>query len=102
MSIHSTCRWLIAPDRSHVTIFHIIVFFFKKVFFNAYKGKLNRNYKASFKFILKSKKLNNINKAIFIIKFFIKTIRKVKGTFIINNLKIIYYKVYYLVYLIAF
>jgi hypothetical protein len=78
------------------------VFFFKKVFFNTYKGKLNRNYKASFKFILKSKKLSNINKAIFVIKSFTKTIRKVKSTFIINNLKIIYCKVYYLVYLIAF
>jgi hypothetical protein len=78
------------------------VFFFKRVFSNAYKGKLNRNYKASFKFILKGKKLSNINKAIFIIKSFVKTIRRVKGAFIINNLKIIYYKVYYLTYLIAF
>jgi hypothetical protein len=78
------------------------VFFFKEVFFNTYKGKLNRNYKAFFKFILKSKKLSNINKAIFIVKSFIKTIRRVKDTFIINNLKIIYYKVYYLAYLIAF
>jgi hypothetical protein len=78
------------------------VFFFKRVFSNAYKGKLNRNYKASFKFILKSKKLSNINKAIFIVKSFVKTIRRVKGAFIINNLKIIYYKVYYLTYLIAF
>jgi hypothetical protein len=78
------------------------VFFFKKVFFNAYKGKLNRNYKAFFKFILKSKKLSNINKVIFIIKSFTKTIYKVKSAFIINNFKIIYYKVYYLIYLIAF
>jgi hypothetical protein len=78
------------------------VFFFKRVFFSAYKGKLNRNYKASFKFILKDKKLSNINKAVFIVKSFIKTIRRVKGTFIINNLKIIYYKVYCLAYLIAF
>jgi hypothetical protein len=78
------------------------VFFFKGVFFSAYKGKLNRNYKASFKFILKDKKLSNINKAVFIVKSFIKTIRRVKGTFIINNLKIIYYKVYCLAYLIAF
>jgi hypothetical protein len=78
------------------------VFFFKKVFFNTYKSKLNRNYKALFKFILKDKKLSNISKAVFIIKSFIKTIYKVKSTFIINNLKIIYYKVYYLVYLIAF
>jgi hypothetical protein len=72
------------------------------VFFNTYKNKLNYNYKAFLKFILKSKKLNNINKVIFIIKSFIKTIYKVKDTFIINNFKIIYYKIYYLVYLIAF
>jgi hypothetical protein len=78
------------------------VFFFKGVFSNAYKGKLNYNYKASFKFILKGKKLSNISKAVFIIKSFTKTIRKVKGTFIINNLKIIYYKVYCLVYLTTF
>jgi hypothetical protein len=78
------------------------VFFFKRVFSNAYKGKLNRNYKASFKFILKSKKLSNISKAVFIIKSFTKTIYKVKSAFIINNLKIIYYKVYCLACLIAF
>jgi hypothetical protein len=78
------------------------VFFFKGVFFNTYKGKLNRNYKASFKFILKGKKLSNINKVVFIVESFTKTICKIKGTFIINNLKIIYYKVYYLVYLTAF
>jgi hypothetical protein len=78
------------------------VFFFKEVFFNTYKGKLNRNYKAFFKFILKGKKLSNISKAIFIVKSFTKTIRRVKGAFIINNLKIIYYKIYYLTCLIAF
>jgi hypothetical protein len=78
------------------------VFFFKGVFFNAYKSKLNRNYKASFKFILKDKKLSNINKVVLIIKSFTKTIRRIKSAFIINNFKIIYYKVYYLVYLIAF
>jgi hypothetical protein len=78
------------------------VFFFKRVFFNTYKNKLNCNYKAFFKFILKSKKLSNISKVVFIIKSFTKTIYRVKGTFIINNLKIIYYKVYYLVYLTAF
>jgi hypothetical protein len=78
------------------------VFFFKGVFFSAYKSKLNRNYKASFKFILKGKKLSNINKAVFIVKSFIKTVYKVKGAFTINNLKIIYYKVYCLAYLIAF
>jgi hypothetical protein len=78
------------------------VFFFKGVFFNTCKSKLNYNYKAFFKFILKGKKLSNINKAVFIIKSFIKTIYRVKGAFIINNLKIIYYKVYYLACLIAF
>jgi hypothetical protein len=78
------------------------VFFFKGVFFSAYKSKLNRNYKASFKFILKGKKLSNINKAVFIVKSFIKTVYKVKGAFTINNLKIIYYKVYCLAYLTAF
>jgi hypothetical protein len=78
------------------------VFFFKGVFSNACKGKLNRNYKASFKFILKGKKLSNISKAVFIVESFTKTIRRVKGTFIINNLEIIYYNIYCLVYLIAF
>jgi hypothetical protein len=78
------------------------VFFFKGVFSNAYKGKLNYNYKAFFKFILKGKKLSNISKAVFIVESSTKTIRRVKGTFIVNNLKIIYYKVYCLVYLIAF
>jgi hypothetical protein len=78
------------------------VFFFKGVFFSAYKGKLNRNYKASFKFILKGKKLSNISKAVFIVKSFTKTVYKVKGAFIINNLKIIYYKVYCLACLTAF
>jgi hypothetical protein len=78
------------------------VFFFKGVFSSAYKGKLNRNYKASFKFILKGKKLSNISKAVFIVESSTKTIYRVRGTFIVNNLKIIYYKVYCLVYLIAF
>jgi hypothetical protein len=78
------------------------VFFFKGVLFSACKGKLNRNYKASFKFILKGRKLSNISKAVFIIGSFAKTICKVKGTFIINNLKIIYYKIYCLACLTAF
>jgi hypothetical protein len=78
------------------------VFFFKGVFSNACKGKLNRNYKASFKFILKGKKLSNISKAVFIVKSFAKTVCKVKGAFIINNLKIIYYKIYCLACLMAF
>jgi hypothetical protein len=78
------------------------VFFFKKVFSNACKSKLNRNYKAFFKFILKGKKLSNINKAVFIVESSIKTVCKVKGAFIINNFKIIYCKVYYLIYLTTF
>jgi hypothetical protein len=78
------------------------VFFFKGVLFNACKGKLNRNYKASFKFILKGKKLSNISKAVFIVESFAKTIRRVKGAFTVNNLKIIRRKVYCLVCLIAF
>jgi hypothetical protein len=61
------------------------------------------NYKRkTFKFILKGKKLNNINKAIFIVKPFIKAIYKVQGPFIVNDFKIIYYKVYYLTCLITF
>jgi hypothetical protein len=63
---------------------------------------LNCKYKTSFKFILKGKKLSNINKAFFIIKPFIKAIRKVRGPFIINNFKIIYYKVYRLACLTTF
>jgi hypothetical protein len=78
------------------------VFFFKGVFSNAYKGKLNRNYEASFKFILKGKKLSNISKVVFIVKSFAKTIRRVKGAFTVNNLKIIRYKVYCLACLTAF
>jgi hypothetical protein len=53
------------------------MFFFKKVLFNTNKGILNCKCKTSFKFILKSKKLSNINKATFIIKPFIKAINKV-------------------------
>jgi hypothetical protein len=78
------------------------VFFFKGVFFSAYKSKLNRNYKAFFKFILKGKKLSNISKAVFIVRSFTKTVCKVKGAFIINNLKIIHCKVYCLACLTAF
>jgi hypothetical protein len=55
---------------------------------------LNCKYKTSFKFILKSKKLSNISKAAFIIRLSIKAINKVRGSFIINDFKIIYYKVY--------
>jgi alkyl hydroperoxide reductase subunit AhpC len=57
---------------------------------------LNRKYKTSFKFILKGKKLSNINKAALIIGPFIKAISKVRGSFIVNDFKIIRYKVYYL------
>jgi hypothetical protein len=59
---------------------------------------LNCKYKTSFKFILKCKKLSNINKAAFIIKLSIKAISKVRSPFIVNDFKIIYYKVYYLIY----
>jgi hypothetical protein len=52
------------------------MFFFKGVPFNAYKGILNCKCKTSFKFILKCKKLSNINKATLIIKPFIKAINK--------------------------
>jgi hypothetical protein len=52
------------------------MFFFKGVPFNAYKGILNCKCKTSFKFILKGKKLSNINKATLIIKPFIKAINK--------------------------
>jgi hypothetical protein len=78
------------------------VFFFKGVLSSACKGKLNRNYEASFEFILKGKKLSNISKAVFIIESSIRTIRRVRGTFTINNLKIIRRKVHCLACLTAF
>jgi hypothetical protein len=78
------------------------VFFFKGVFFSACKGKLNRNYKASFKFILKGKKLSNISKAVFIVESSTRTVYKVKGAFTVNNLKIIHCKVYCLACLTTF
>ena len=53
------------------------MFFFKGVLFSANKGILNRKCETSFKFILKGKKLSNINKAAFIIKLSIKAIYKV-------------------------
>jgi hypothetical protein len=62
---------------------------------------LNRKCKTSFKFILKSKKLSNISKAAFIIGPFIKAISKVRGSFIINDFKIIRYKVHRLASLIT-
>jgi hypothetical protein len=65
------------------------MFFFKGVLFSASKGMLNRKYKTSFKFILKGKKLSNINEAAFIVGPSIKAISKVRGSFIINNFKII-------------
>jgi hypothetical protein len=58
---------------------------------------LNRKCKTSFKFILKGKKLSNINRAAFIIGPSIKAISKVRGPFIVNDFKIIYYKVYRLI-----
>jgi hypothetical protein len=77
------------------------MFFFKGVLFSANKGILNRKCETSFKFILKGKKLSNISKATFIIKLFIKAISKVRGSFIINDFKIIYYKVHCLASLIT-
>jgi hypothetical protein len=62
---------------------------------------LNRKCETSFKFILKGKKLSNINKAALIIGPFIKAINRVQGSFIVNDFKIIYYKVYYLTSLIT-
>jgi hypothetical protein len=53
------------------------MFFFKGVLFSASKGMLNYKYEISFKFILKGKKLSNINKAALIIGPFIKAINKV-------------------------
>jgi hypothetical protein len=70
------------------------MFFFKGVLFSASKGVLNRKCETSFKFILKGKKLSNINKAALIIGPSIRVISKVRGSFIINDFKIIYYKVY--------
>jgi hypothetical protein len=62
---------------------------------------LNRKCKTSFKFILKGKKLSNISKAVLIVGPFIKAINRVRGSFIVNDFKIIYYKVYYLTSLIT-
>jgi hypothetical protein len=62
---------------------------------------LNCKRETSFKFILKGKKLSNISKAAFIVKPFIKAVSKVQGSFIVNNFKIIYYKVYCLTSLIT-
>jgi hypothetical protein len=78
------------------------MFFFKGVLFSASKGMLNRKCKTSFKFILKGKKLSNINKAALIVGLSIKAISKVRGSFIINDFKIIYYKVHRLVSLTTF
>jgi hypothetical protein len=78
------------------------MFFFKGVLFSASKSMLNCKCETSFKFILKGKKLNNINKAAFIIGPFIKAINRVRGSFIVNDFKIIYYKVYRLISLTTF
>jgi hypothetical protein len=51
---------------------------------------------------LKGKKLSNISKAVFIVGSSAKTVRKVRGAFIINNLKIIRRKVHCLACLTAF
>jgi hypothetical protein len=53
------------------------MFFFKGVLFSASKGMLNRKCETSFKFILKGKKLSNINKAALIIGLSIKAISRV-------------------------
>jgi hypothetical protein len=77
------------------------MFFFKGVLFSASKGMLNRKCKTSFKFILKGKKLSNINKAALIVGLFIKAISKVRSSFIVNDFKIIHYKVHRLASLIT-
>jgi hypothetical protein len=68
------------------------MFFFKGVLFSASKGMLNRKCETSFKFILKDKKLSNISKAAFIVGPSTRAISRVRGSFIINDFKIIYYK----------
>jgi hypothetical protein len=70
------------------------MFFFKGVLFSASKGMLNCKCETSFKFILKGKKLSNISKAALIVGPFIKAISKVRGSFIVNDFKIIHYKVH--------
>ena len=77
------------------------MFFFKGVLFSASKGMLNCKCETSFKFILKGKKLSNISKAAFIVGPFIKAISKVRGSFIVNDFKIICRKVYRLASLIT-
>jgi hypothetical protein len=77
------------------------MFFFKGVLFSASKGMLNRKCKTSFKFILKGKKLSNISKAALIIGPFTRAISRVRGSFIVNDFKIIRYKVHRLASLIT-
>jgi hypothetical protein len=55
---------------------------------------LNRKCETSFKFILKGKKLSNINRAALIVGLSTRAISKVRGSIIVNDFKIIYYKVY--------
>jgi hypothetical protein len=62
---------------------------------------LNCKRETFFKFILKGKKLSNINKATFIVGLSIKAISKVRGSFIINDFKIIRRKVHRLISLIT-
>jgi hypothetical protein len=78
------------------------MFFFKGVLFSANKGMLNCKCETSFKFILKGKKLSNISKAALIVELSIKAINRVRGSFIINDFKIIRYKVHRLASLITF
>jgi hypothetical protein len=77
------------------------MFFFKGVLFSANKDMLNCKCETSFKFILKGKKLSNISKAAFIIKPFTRAISRVRGSFIVNDFKIIHYKVHRLVSLMT-
>jgi hypothetical protein len=63
---------------------------------------LNCKCETSFKFILKGKKLSNISKAALIVELSIKAINRVRGSFIINDFKIIRYKVHRLASLITF
>jgi hypothetical protein len=62
---------------------------------------LNCKCETSFKFILKGKKLSNISKVTFIVGPFTRAVNRVRGSFIVNDFKIIYYKVHCLISLIT-
>jgi hypothetical protein len=55
---------------------------------------LNCKCETSFKFILKGKKLSNISKAALIVRPSTRAVNRVRGSFIINDFKIIHYKVH--------